>query len=209
MKRQSIVLVIIAGLLLGLFAAEAKAAGTRPQAVRVTPNGHQVVKRSRVRAVADFFTSVNITTQTLCGSRVMQPSMPNVGSTGATWTFWWPQIKSNTYFYLTGSGGDPYTGGPLFAQNANTGQQYWQDSAGTWHALSGASTTVSPPLGQRVSYGIDDWLEFVYADGSSSGWLDNGLRTVGYTGPNASGGIGIMYDQYGLPAAGGAFGCIY
>lgn len=211
MKRLPVIAVLVGTLLLCLFAAQARAAGAPPQLVRTAPNGQHLLPRKRqaARRLADFWAPVVISTPTQCGSRVMQPFMPNVTTTGAAWTFWWPQIDSNTYAYLTGVGGNAYASGPLFAQNQSTGQQFWQDSAGTWHAVSNAATTVSPPLGQRVSYGVDDWLEFVFPNGSSSGWIENGLRTTGYTGPNAFGGLGILYDQYGLPTAAGAFGCIY
>jgi hypothetical protein len=136
--------------------------------------------------------------------------MPDVSTSGATWTLWWPEIDSHPYLTPFGNGGTPYTTGPLYAENLSTGQKFYRDSAGVWHGpFTSLSASVSPPLGQRVAYAVNDWLQFVYPDGTSSGWIPNGLRVAGYSGPNATDGIVLQYDSYGLPLSVAEFGCLY
>jgi len=127
-----------------------------------------------------------VTTPVRCSSGTMHVQMPVLGgpsTQGATWEYWWPEVD----LYATVlSGGTFFSGGPYFAANLTTGQQYYSQN-GVWHGPYPSVEAIVAPSTHAL-YAVDDWFELLDANGRvMSQWKDNGFRSsLAYSGSTSA-----------------------
>jgi hypothetical protein len=124
-----------------------------------------------------------VTTPIQCNADKAVVQMPILDGTGARWEYWWPEVDTNASAMSRGA---YFSGGPLFAADLSTGQEWYQQN-GVWRGPYASVQAIVTPNGHGL-YAVDDWFEFSDASGRLiSGWTDNGYRSsMAYAGPFAA-----------------------